>query len=813
MDGGFASLLVAAGSAALGFASLLWALRVTDGARGSIEVWKRRVRELEDKVAWADAIFGAFPGVVLIWEETASGGADWGAPRIYGSPLALASLLRFSDATMAAEAPLRILQGLSAFDAEDATGVMTRLAPALTRLRREGAPFSLTISTPDGVFVEVDGRTAGARAVVWIVDTSVRGVEEGGAKGRIEDARQVIARDPAAFLEMWTQAPFMAWRVNSALKLEWANPGYLQALEAKSLDQAIMRNLQLDQAAADMARKAIDSGEVVEETRSAVVGGQLRTLNIRFSPVAGGAAGIAIDVTEVEASREALTRQQRAHDETLNHLAEGVAVFDAQKRLVFYNHAFERAWSLDPAFLADRPSHAAWLDYLKEKRKLPAHANYAEWRAGELALYQEVAELPQDLWVLPDGRMLRVARQRHPGGGLLFIFSDITNEVALKGSYDALLQTQRAALDKLHEAVVVFGLDGRLKLSNAAFKAIWKIEVGAIENEMPFDKVVELCGPLFRDAAIWAQVRARITDPSPEARTEYRGEMRRSNDTVLKFLTRPLPDGATLVAFQDITADRRVEDALRERAEAFEAADQLKTQFVENVSYQLRDPLQTIGGNAEMLHHKIFGPLNERQHESVGAIVESSANLTKLIDNILDVAMVEAGNVELNLGPVDLYTTINESVQMATSKARDTEVPIKVKCDPKIGAIEADQKRITQVLVNLLANALKHTERGDAITVSAERQEGVVRLVVQDTGKGMAFDAQARAFDSFQAGDRQGAGLGLALVRSFVEMHGGWVALASEPGRGVTVTCHLPARTPQPLGPPPTQRKATEKAA
>jgi signal transduction histidine kinase len=813
LEGGFASLLVAAGSAALGFASLLWALRVTDGARGSVEVWKRRVRELEDKVAWADAIFGAFPGVVLIWEETASGGGDWGSPRIYGSPLALASLLRFSDPTMAAEAPLRILQGLSAFDAEDATGMMTRLAPALTRLRREGAPFSLTISTPDGVFVEVDGRTAGARAVVWIVDTSVRGVEEGGAKGRIEDARQVIARDPAAFLEMWTHAPFMAWRVNSALKLEWANPGYLQALEAKSLEQAIMRNLQLDQAAADMAKKAIESGEVVEETRSAVVGGQLRTLNLRVSPVAGGAAGLAIDVTEVEASREALTRQQRAHDETLNHLAEGVAVFDAQKRLVFYNHAFERAWSLDPAFLADRPSHAAWLDYLKEKRKLPAHANYAEWRAGELALYQEVAELPQDLWVLPDGRMLRVARQRHPGGGLLFIFSDITNEVALKGSYDALLQTQRAALDKLHEAVAVFGLDGRLKLSNAAFKAIWKLEAGAIENEMPFDNVVELCGPLFRDAAIWAQVRARITDPSPEARTEYRGEMRRSNDTVLKFLTRPLPDGATLVAFQDITADRRVEDALRERAEAFEAADQLKTQFVENVSYQLRDPLQTIAGNAEMLHHKIFGPLNERQHESVGAIVESSANLTKLIDNILDVAMVEAGNVELNLGPVDLYAIIHESVQMAASKARDTEVPIKIKCDPKIGAIEADQKRITQVLVNLLANALKHTERGDAITVSAERQEGVVRLVVQDTGKGMAFDAQARAFDSFQAGDRQGAGLGLALVRSFVEMHGGWVALASEPGRGVTVTCHLPARTPQPLGPPPTQRKATEKAA
>jgi signal transduction histidine kinase len=813
LDGGFASLLVAAGSAALGFASLLWALRVTDGARGSIEVWKRRVRDLEDKVAWADAIFGAFPGVVLIWEETDSGGGDWGSPRIYGSPLALASLLRFSDSSMAADAAQRILQGLSAFDAEAATGATTRLAPALTRLRREGAPFSLTVSTPDGVFVEVDGRTAGARAVVWIVDASVRGVEEGGAKGRIEDARQVIARDPAAFLEMWTQAPFMAWRVNAALKLEWANPGYLTALEAKSLDQAIVRNLQLDQGASELARKAIESGETVEETRSAVVGGELRTLNIRMSPVVGGAAGIAIDVTDIEASRELLGRQQRAHDETLNHLAEGVAVFDAQKRLTFYNLAFERTWKLDPAFLADRPSHAAWLDYLKEKRKLPAHANYAEWRAGELALYQEVAELPQDLWVLPDGRMLRVARQRHPNGGLLLIFSDITNEVALKSSYDALLQTQRAALDKLHEAVVVYGLDGRLKLSNAAFQAMWKLEAASIENDMTFERVVEICQPLFHDRAVWAQVRARITDPSPEARTEYRGEMRRSDDTVLKFLTRPLPDGATLVAFQDITADRRVEDALRERAEAFEAADQLKTQFVENVSYQLRDPLQTISGNAELLHHRIYGPLNDRQAAGVEAILESSGSLTKLIENILDVAMVEAGNVELNLGPVDLYETINESVQMAASKARDTEVPIKVKCDPKIGAIEADHKRITQVIVNLLANALKHTERGDSITVSAERMDGVVRLVVQDTGKGMAFDAQARAFDSFAAGDRQGAGLGLALVRSFVEMHGGWVALASEPGRGVTVTCHLPARAPQPLGPPPSPRRASEKAA
>ena len=804
MDGGLASLLVAGGSASISVASLLWALRVTDGARGGVEAWKKRARELEDKIAWADAIFGAHPGVVLIWEDALDAReGDWGKPRIYGSPLALASLLRFSDAAVAAEPAVRILQGLAVFDATDATGANTRLAPSITRLRRDGAAFSIKISTPDGVYVEVDGRTAGARAVAWILDASVRGVEEGTAGGRIGSGHEVIARDPAAFLEMWNGAPFMAWRVNGALKLEWANPEYLAALEAKSLDQAITRNLQLDQGAADLARKAIEAGEAVEETRSAVVGGQLRTLRIRMSPVAGGAAGMAIDVTDSEAARELLSKQQRAHDETLNHLAEGIAVFDQAKRLVFHNRAFEAIWSLDPAFLQDRPSHAAWLDYLKEKRKLPAHANYAEWRARELALYQEPNELPQDLWVLPDSRMLRIARQPHPGGGMLLIFSDITNEVALKSSYDALVQTQKAALDKLHEAIVVFGLDGRLKLSNAAFATMWEVEATALEDEMSFEKVVELCQPLFHDKAVWAQVRGRITDPSPEARTEYRGEMRRSDETVLKFLTRPLPDGATLVAFQDITADRRVEEALRERAEAFEEADKLKGQFVENVSYQLRDPLQAILGNAELLQARVFGPLNDRQIDQVGAVIEAAGNLSKLIDNILDVAMVEAGNVQLDLAPMDIYATLTESVQMAASKARDTEVPIRVKCDPKIGEINADAKRITQVIVNLLSNALRHTERGDTITVAAERLDGVVRLTVTDTGKGMAFEQQARAFDSFQSGDRRGAGLGLALVRSFVEMHGGWVALTSEPGRGVTVTCHLPDGPPPAAGPPP----------
>jgi signal transduction histidine kinase len=798
VDGQFAAFLVAAGAAAVGISALLWAMRVTDGARGALQRWKDRSRELEDKLSRADAIFGAHPGVVLIWEEAVASvsESDWGAPKVYGSPLALASFLRFAGAAVANDPGLRILQGLSGFEARDATGAPVRLAQALTRLRREGSAFSLTISTSGGVYIEVDGRTAGARAVVWITDASVRGLEESG--DRIESGHQVIARDPTSFLEMLAQAPFMAWRTSGAGKLEWANEAYLAALDSKSLDQAINRNLSLDHTAVDHARSVIESGEQREDVRKVALGGELRSLRILMLPVAGGAAGMAFDVTDADAAREQLSRQSKAHDETLNHLAEGVAVFDASKRLVFHNRAFEEMWGLEPVFLAERPTHAQWLDHLKERRRLPAHANYAEWRAGELALYQE-AKLSEDLWVVQDGRTLRIARQRHPLGGLLLVFSDMTNELTLRSQYNAVVQVQKAALDRLHEGVAVFGLDGRLKLANASFSAMWGQEPTVLAPEMPFDELVELCQPLFHDRAVWAMIRARITDPSPEARQEYRGEMRRSDESVVTFLTRPLPDGATLVAFMDMTAARRVEDALRDRAEAFEAADRLKTEFVQNVSYQLRNPLQSISGNAEMLAHRLFGPLNDRQEDQVGAIMTSSDRLTKLIDNILDVALVEAGALSLELGEVNLKQAILESIELSASKASDTEVIVRVECPDNVGLIKADEKRIRQILFNLISNAHRFTALGDQITVGAERLNGVVRLWVSDTGRGIPYDDQVKAFESFQGGDRRGAGLGLALVRSFVQLHGGWVAMQSEPGRGTTVTCHLPVEAPLPL--------------
>lgn len=662
----------------------------------------------------------------------------------------------------------------------------------LKELRQDGTAFSLKIIGPGEAHLDADGRTAGARAVVWITDATIRGIEESAARGRLEEARQVIASDPTAFLEMLRKSPFPAWRVSGMGKLQWANQAYLDAVEAPNLDHVLERQLMLDEKAAEQMRRTINQGTDIDETRSLAINKERRSMRILSFPLSGGAGAMAFDVTDQEEAREDLDRHVQAHGETLNHVADAVAIFGADRRLVFHNRAFAEIWELDEGFLLEKPAHGQLLDRLRERRKLPVRSDYAAWRADELAYYLDISGVAEDTWSLPDGRTLSITRQRHPLGGLLLLFRDITDELGLQTRYNALINTQAATLDNLHEACAVFGGDGRLKLSNEAFRKLWELEEADLQDGPDYDQIIEACIPLFHDRVVWSAIKGHVTDISPASRTETTGEMRRSDGTILTYLTHPLPDGNTLIAFADVSATRRVESALRERAEAFAAADRLKTEFVQNVSYQLRSPLTTILGYAEFLESQRNDKLSERQMDYVKSILAASGHLEKLIEDILDLAMIEAGRIDLDLSEFDLGNIIGDSVEMVVSKAEDTQVTVRAELGDDLGVVRADERRIRQVLFNLFSNALRFTDTGGEVVVAADRVGDMARIVVRDTGRGIDPAKQVASFDSFTSSDQRGAGLGLALVKHFVELHGGRVAMKSEVGEGTEVVCWLP---------------------
>jgi len=630
--------------------------------------------------------------------------------------------------------------------------------------------------------VEIEGRSGGATS--WVRLSLRQASENTGADTGLPSAGLLTD-----FLDAQSDP---VWLTRGSGELIWANEAWLKAVEAPTLASARTRGLSFDSGTQGLAREAAVSGQTRTALRWITVSGRRRAFQIVARPLPGGMIAVsALDVTDAEEAREALRRHIEAQGETFDHIGEAVAIFSSARALLFHNAAFAKLWALEPAWLEEKPSHGEILDRLRQRRRLPETADYAGWKAAELRRYEDLGSGSDEIWSLPDGRALRVVRQLHPLGGLLLLFSDITDELKLKAQYNALIQVQQATLDKLSDAVAVFGSDGRLRLHNDAFTGLWSVSRAQLQAASDFDGVVELCMRRVHDLQLWGDLKARVTDTDPQARAPLTGEVRTSDRRTIAYQSRPLPDGATLIAFSDITDTRELEGALMDRSAALEDAERLKRDFVGNVSYELRTPLTTIIGYSELLDH-MGDALSDRARGHVAAVRVAAGHLARSIDDVLDMAQVDAGEMALDLGDTPVETLLAQAAARWDREALDGGATITVVCPEDIGLIRADAKRLGQALDHLVENAVRQSPKGGAIVLAARRGVGEIQIQVSDQGRGIPFHVQAHIFDRFVGRDRGGPGLGLALVKALVELHGGWVALESEPGAGATFTCHLP---------------------
>ncbi len=269
---------------------------------------------------------------------------------------------------------------------------------------------------------------------------------------------------------------------------------------------------------------------------------------------------MAKDLSELEAARADLERQMELHARTLDQMPTGVAIFDRKKRLVFNNAAFRALWSLDQSFLDHRPTDPEILDRLRAERLLPEQADFRAWKNGLMAAYQSV-ETSEQPWYLPDGRTLRVVTNPNPQGGVTYLFDDVSERFHLESQFNALTRVQGETLETLKEAVAVFGTDGRLKLANPAFSTLWRVDPATLRAQPHFDALAEACKPLHPEEETWSALRAIVTGLS-EGRTGFERRLERTDGSVLDCAAQPLPDGATLVTFIDMTASVNVERAL-----------------------------------------------------------------------------------------------------------------------------------------------------------------------------------------------------------------------------------------------------------
>jgi signal transduction histidine kinase len=738
--------LIGLGAFAVALGSALWALALA----GAVVRLRRRLRQTRAIYSAAlsarDALLSAGRDPLIAW------GAEDAPPQSFGAAEAIVeSCLAGSD------------------------GIV--LAEALDALAERGTAFLLRLRAAEGGAVTLRGRAVGAMAAIWV---------QSGSSADEVDYRAIL-----------DAVPVPVWLRNRNRALAWGNRAFLTAVGQQSIETAVAAQTSLEKSDRDLASSARSAGHALDSKRYAVIAGQRRALALTHAPLSEGVVGTAIDVTELSNTEARLQQHIDAHADTLDKLATAVAIFDRDRRLSFYNGAFVRLWNLPDSWLDLHPTDEEILDRLRETRKLPEQRDYQAWKRQRLSLYEQALRyIPEDLWYLPGGKTLRVVAQPHPFGGLTYLYEDVTEKLALESSYNTLIKVQSATLDTLSEAVAVFGPDARLKLHNAAFARLWELEPGILQSEPHVQKIAEACSARFGDPTMWQNLVLSIA--AGAERNRNWGQIERSDGTVLALAFAPLPDGATLITFADVTDRSRIESALRDRAEALEAADRLKSDFVHHASFLFRDPLNAVHGFASLLAAGQAGSLAPKQAEYVEDILSASNSLAEVTSDILDLALIDSGAMRLELASVDLPALLSRAADTLQKHAASLAITLSREWDPNMGQIFADGRRIRQVVFNLLSNALKFTPRGGRVTLSARIGDGEVEIGVSDSGPGLAPEVKANAFDRFsakgRAGQPAGAGLGLALVNRFIELHEGWVEIESAPDRGTTVRCHIPLR-------------------
>ncbi|MEM9331582.1 MAG: ATP-binding protein [Pseudomonadota bacterium] len=667
----------------------------------------------------------------------------------------------------------------------------------LRELRLNAAGFETVLKTKGGGILEVTGGTSGSYAYVRFTD--LKGVRE--EKAQIEADFESLNSSFAKIESLLSNLPMPVWLKDQFGKLVWVNQHYASALEAANPQDVVSANLDLfDAEQREDIVTSLKEQPFYEALLPATMAGDRKKLQVYNVGSKTGSAGIAIDKSDVEDIRRMLKETNEGHSRMLDQLATAVAIFDKSQRLVFYNNGFQQLWKLDPTLLTASPTHADIFDAMRDGKLLPEHPDWRKWREGQLEIYTSI-EPVEEWWHLLDGQTIRVVASPRNQGGSTWIFENVTERLALESNYNALMRIQGETLDHLNEAVAVFGSNGQLKLFNPALEELWNGIDIKVQEGLHITSVIQAWTESINNDEALKGILGSVTG-FDDARETIEGRMELSDGRSIQYSVVPLPEGQSMLTLVDVTANVNFQRALKERAEALEASDLLKSKFIQHVSYELRAPLTSISGFGEMLTDSDIGKLNEKQAEYLSHINESALVLRAIVDDILDLASIDAGTMLLDCRPINLDNIVRTAFEELAAGMTQKGLRASVNIAAESETIIADEERILQIMRNLISNAINFSPDGGEITITTEQIASHHEIRIFDQGPGVGDAELEVIFDRFETrapdGSKRGTGLGLSIVRSLVELHGGSVEVDRAHESGTCFVCRMPITPTEP---------------
>lgn len=690
-------------------------------------------------------------------------------------------------------------------------GDAAALETCFIRLKEDRQHFSLKAQTLGGQkILRLTGGTGTAISgtdnydIIWVEDITATERELEQKRSEQNNLDHEIKK----YTTVLGALTYPVWIHNAAGAVVWCNQAYSGILSV-SPDNIMLekkevlfttpkRKGKIGKPVKILVEDALSSGQIQSEPKHVIINGDRKMMQVTFIPLShlDIVVGQAQDISREEEIEQRSERNTAANRELLEQLRTAIAIFDGDQKLEFYNSSYAQLWRLEEGWLNSHPKLGDILERLRDTRRLPEQVDFKRYKQSWLELFTTQIGPKEEMIYLPDGSVLRSLVVPHPLGGLLMTLEDVTSGLELESSYNTLMAVQKETLDGLTEGVAVYGSNGRLQLWNPAYAEMWALNPEDLEGKLHISQILEKSKKFFPDEG-WDKLREQMTREL-FARTDKKGEIRRTDGRILHYVSVALPDGGTMVTFHDVTDTVRVEEALREKTNALEAAERLKLDFLANVSYQLRTPLNAIIGFNEILDKEYFGNLNTRQKEYTKGLGEASEQLMNLINDILDLSTIEAGYMTITKSAVDVSVMLTALYDLTQEWARGQKIEVNLLISKDVGIAALDERRIKQGLLNLIRNAIAYTPAGGRITLSADRIADKLALSVIDTGPGISPEDQTRIFKPFEKTNTQredgrgGAGLGLTLVQNIANLHGGSVELKSAKDEGTVITIIIP---------------------
>lgn len=730
------------------------------------EQQRATIAELQVKTERAALFMGAEPQFFVCWDGPGGEVELEGDVSIAGEQTSARRILEFGEWLRIDEA--------------------ARLSDAVEQLRGSGQRFDLQLKARSGTVIEAQGQPVAGRAVMRLRSVTGERLEV----VRLSEKVRVLDSLVDALRAMLNALPQPVWLRGADGRMLWVNVAYVSAVEGRDVADVIARSLELLERPTREAIEACRAQNKAYHGKSqVVVAGDRRSMDVVDVTSANGTSGgIAVDVTELEVARRDFEQQSAAHVRTLDQLPTAVALFDRRQRLAFHNRAFNALWQLEAGFLATQPTDMELLDRLRSDGKLPEQSDFRAWKQ-ELQQSFHSNETVEHIWYLPSGRSLRVVTSPSTAGGVTYLFDDITEQVHLKQDYNRLASMQGETLDALAEGVAVFGSNGRLQLRNPAFATLWGITPTDLDALPHIDDVARACEVEAQD--VWVKIRAEVCG-MPEERVIRAYEVRSRGGKVLQLLLTPLPEGASLLTVEDVTSTVNAARMLSERNQALESASRFKSEFIHNVSFELRMPLTSVVGISQLLAAGTAGPLNERQRGYTNDLIRATDSVLALINDILDLASIDSNRLDLKIARINLQQSIDEASAGLRDRLGGAGVNLRLRLAPDLGVLLGDERRVRQILFNLLANAIACSDPGDTVMLSADRNGDRIVLNIVDRGP-TGTGSKSGPGDETERRLERGQSMRLSIVRSLVELHHGRLTVESRSDGLRQVVCSLPA--------------------